>query len=85
MLHRPNTERQAEAMLLLGDDLWRQEILQGLLEEPAQGQPLEFEFRVEAQREINQAVVEQRKTDLQPGQDLEPGWPTASGAPGFSR
>jgi hypothetical protein len=40
VLAGPDTEGQAEAVLLLGDDLVGQEAAQGFLEEPAQGQAL---------------------------------------------
>ncbi|MPN33013.1 hypothetical protein SDC9_180496 [bioreactor metagenome] len=44
VLAGPDTEGQAEAVLLLGDDLVGEESTQGFLEEPAQGHPLHFPF-----------------------------------------
>mmetsp|Transcript_39196 Transcript_39196/g.92152 ORF Transcript_39196/g.92152 Transcript_39196/m.92152 type:complete len:287 (+) Transcript_39196:1313-2173(+) len=64
----PGAERQAEAVLLLGQDLVRQEAAQGLLEEPAQLQALELVARRQLQREVQQPRIQQRETHLDVGQ-----------------
>ena len=42
MPRRPDAEREAKALLLLGDDAARQEVSECPLEEPAKLQPLQF-------------------------------------------
>src|SRR3546814_12940233 len=68
MVARPLVERHAEAVLLLGDHLLRQEVAERFLEERSQAAVLELELGRNGGAEGDELVIEEGKGDVDAGE-----------------